>query len=166
MGTSTILTLNKNFLYRLQIMQNQMALTKASKDYKVSCNILNQQFFFDFIRLLTTSKKIGQNSNSYNQAFLQVFQSVFKSFLINQQQLTLNITNIAAQKKLQKSKTFKSDFLMLAPNIFTEFIKNRIAAISLVNTGSNNFSGSLDRNLLKLIEIFLRKFKYNILGVK
>ena len=143
-----------------------MALTKTSKNYEVSSKILNQQFFFYLLKLVCTSKKNVQNFINYKQTYLQIFRSIFKIFLINHKQLNFHVTNIDAQKKFQKFKTFKSRFLTLFPKVFTEFAKNQIAATSAVSLTSNSFNRSLQRNLLKLIEIILRKYRYDILGIK
>jgi len=165
-NTAVLLTTNKKIMFDLKMLQNAMLLTKTSKNYKINCKIVNSHFFFFLIKIICTGKKSVQNFFRYHQSYLQIFRSVLKIFLLNQRPLLFHLVNMETQKTFSKYKTFKSQFLTLSPKIFTEFAKNQIAATSAVSLTSSNFNKSLQKSLLTLIEIILRAFKYDILGLK
>lgn len=160
------LTTSEKIFYKLKIMQNAVSLTKTSKNYKINSKALSQQLFFFFFKLICTTKRTAQNYYHYRQSFLQIYQTILKKFLLNQEQLFFQIGNIESQSRYQKYKLFKTQFLTLSPKFFTEFAKNQLSTTNAVNLTPNNFNKTLQKSLLKLIEIFLNKFKYDILGIK
>ena len=75
-------------------------------------------------------------------------------------------TTIKTQKQIIKQKKFKSNFLSLYPVIFTLFTKIQLSVLEPNNLVYNVFGKNLQKSLLNLIEIFLRLFKYQIIGIK
>jgi len=61
---------------------------------------------------------------------------------------------------------FQSKFLTFYPKLLTEFAKQQLATTNNTPFTSTNFNKNLQKNLLKLIEIILKKYPYKIIGVK
>jgi len=165
-NNSTILEISKNILYDLKILQNNTSLTKTSKGFSVNCKILDQQLFFYLVKFLCSTKKTSHLFNSYYQAYINILKSINKKLILNHKSILQQFTTIKTQKQIIKQKKFKSNFLSLYPVIFTLFTKIQLSVLEPNNLVYNVFGKNLQKSLLNLIEIFLRLFKYQIIGIK
>jgi hypothetical protein len=147
-------------------MQNSLTLFKTSKISKINFKTLNHQFFFQFVKLICTTKRTAQNYYQYRNSYLNVFKTLFKLFLLNQPHLFYNAGKMDSQLLRSKNKSIEKQLLTITPKIFTEFAKNQLLTTNAINLTPNNFNKALQQSLSRLIENFLLKFKYNITGIK
>jgi hypothetical protein len=166
LNSTTILETSKRIFYEIKTLQNTPTLTKTSKNYKINYKTLNQQFIFYLIKLVCTTKRTTQNYYQYRQAYLKIFQLVLKIFLFNKKQFIFKTGEMSAQKRFEKQNLFPKNFMSLSPKLFTEFAKGQLSTTSFISLTPNNFNKTLQKSLLNLIEIVIKRYKYNILGIK
>ena len=166
LNLSNILYASKNIAFNLRLTQNIIRAVKTSKNYKINSVMLNQKFFIDLFKGICITKKTTNNFISYHKKCIRLFCMIFKGFMLTQNQLSYNLTDINAQKFLWKNKMFKSKFLKLFPKIFTEFSKIQLTTIDHLSFHGNNFGLSLQKKLINLLNVFLKIFKYDLLGIK
>ena len=165
-NTSKLIETNTNLLNNLNLTENNCIIFKNSKIYKINFEILNQKFFFNFVKFLTVQKQAIKNFYNYKIDYLSIIQSILKIFYVNQIQFINTISSIERQNKFQISNNNKRPFLFMSAKIITEFLKIQISEIKPFKLKKNNFVANLQIKLINFINFFLTEFKYDIVGVK
>lgn len=157
----TKLTKNgKSIFANSKIMHNILKISKSSKCYKLSCKLLNQKFFFEFVKLITKSKRITQPFYQYRLDYLNYFKNIFMLFNVTKNSLIFRYSNANHNKKLS------GKHLTLNPFLFSQLILSQLSNTNIINLSVNIFNQTLQYNILKIIKLFLIKFNYKILGLK
>ena len=165
LNSVNILTTYQKLLFHLKIMQNNNFLLKSSKTYKISLKTLNQNFYFFFFKILILNKST-QHFYNYRDSYLKLFSKVLKKYLFISNKLENNLGSIQTQKKLNKSLFLKSNFITLSPKIFLDFAKIQLKKNDIITILTSNFNKTLQKSILKFIEIVLKNYNYDIIGLK
>jgi hypothetical protein len=163
-NTSKILDVNNNITNKLNVNQNNSTIFKTSKCYKLNYEILSQQYFFYFTKLICLSKQLKKNIYKYKIDYKILFQLMLKFFLFNHRQLIHKVSNIENQKKFNRLKS--KPFLFLSPKIITEFTKIQMSQFECLKLKQNKFSKNIQVNIMNLIKLLLIEFQHNLLGLK
>jgi hypothetical protein len=150
----------------LNITQTNTVIIKNSKIYKTSNEILDQRFFFNFVKFLIISKRSIQKFYQFKIEYFDLFKSILKIFFLNQNQLINIKPALELQNKFKIQNNIKRPFLFLSPKIITEFAKIQMAQTQHIKLNKNNFATNLQTKLLNFIAYFLTEFKYDIIGLK
>ena len=146
--------------------QNNTNITKTSKKFNISFEFLNSHFFIYLVKTICTQKRSMQNYYQYKMDYIKMLRRVLKTALLNQIQLSHNIYDILAQKKFSKLSQERRPFLLLSPNIITEFSKMQISERGVNTLSRNNFGLNLRGKLISIVGLLLAQLKYDIIGLK
>ena len=156
---------HKKLFYCLKATQNNMFLIKTSKNYKINLKTLNQNFFFFFTKVLIPNISI-QHFYNYRDAYLKLFVKFLEKYLFISNKLQYNLGFIQNQKKLNQSLLFHANFITLSPKIILNFAKTQLTKVDIISVLANNFNKTLQKSILKLVEILLKNYNYKIIGLK